>query len=218
MVDNAIHFMNGDEFAFFNQQLAAMVRDGIPLEGALRQLTLDMRSGKLRSELELLENDLALGIPLNQSLEKRDMPPLYVQMVQVGVKGNDLAGVLLLLADYYRQVNSIWTRLKGLMVYPVIVLTMALVLSVALGIFFGRYYTSIASDIGELAGASVTSPLQDHAWWLTGSLAALMLLVLVVLSFPLFGDPCAGVCRHSRKRACHNSRQLPPFLWVVEVI
>ena len=30
--------MNLDEFAFVNQQLAAMLRDGIPLEGALRQL------------------------------------------------------------------------------------------------------------------------------------------------------------------------------------
>jgi len=30
--------MKQDEFAFFNQQLAAMLRDGLPLEGALRRL------------------------------------------------------------------------------------------------------------------------------------------------------------------------------------
>ena len=30
--------MKLDEFAFFNQQLAAMLRDGIPLEGALQRL------------------------------------------------------------------------------------------------------------------------------------------------------------------------------------
>jgi len=32
-------------FAFFNQQLAAMLRDGIPLEGALRRLCQEMRAG-----------------------------------------------------------------------------------------------------------------------------------------------------------------------------
>ena len=40
--------MKNDEFAFFNQQLAAMLRDGIPLEGALRRLCQEMRRGALR--------------------------------------------------------------------------------------------------------------------------------------------------------------------------
>ena len=43
--------MNYDEFAFFNQQLAAMLREGIPLEGALKQLCAGMRSGALRVEI-----------------------------------------------------------------------------------------------------------------------------------------------------------------------
>jgi hypothetical protein len=43
--------MKNDEFAFFNQQLAAMLRDGIPLEGALRRLCQEMRRGSLRDEL-----------------------------------------------------------------------------------------------------------------------------------------------------------------------
>ena len=43
--------MKHDEFAFFNQQLAAMLRDGIPLEGALRRLCQEMRRGELRDEL-----------------------------------------------------------------------------------------------------------------------------------------------------------------------
>src|SRR5438045_9572353 len=50
--------MNYDEFAFFNQQLAAMLREGIPLEGALKQLCQGMRAGPLRVEIDLLEADL----------------------------------------------------------------------------------------------------------------------------------------------------------------
>src|SRR5882757_10209431 len=56
--------MNYDEFAFFNQQLGAMLRDGIPLEGALRRLCHEMRAGSLRDELQALEADLARGTPM----------------------------------------------------------------------------------------------------------------------------------------------------------
>jgi type II secretory pathway component PulF len=34
--------MKTDEFAFFNQQLAGMLRDGLPLEGALQRLGAEM--------------------------------------------------------------------------------------------------------------------------------------------------------------------------------
>ena len=62
--------MKYDEFAFFNQQLAAMLRDGIPLEGALRRLCPEMRRGTLRDELQTLEADLAKGTPMADALHR----------------------------------------------------------------------------------------------------------------------------------------------------
>ena len=91
--------MKLDEFAFFNQQLAAMLRDGIPLESALGQLCSSMRHGELREELEKLRADLANGIPIKQALTARELPPFYVQMIQVGVQSNDLPRVLTLVAE-----------------------------------------------------------------------------------------------------------------------
>ena len=119
--------MNYDEFSFFNQQLAGMLNSGIPLEGALRQLCANMKRGKLRDEFQKLETDLAQGIPLEKALAGRDLPEFYVRMVLVGSKGNDLPAMLTLLADHYQRANSISTRLKGLLVYPMIVLVAAFV-------------------------------------------------------------------------------------------
>src|SRR6185436_9136474 len=107
-----------EELGFLNQQLAAMLRDGLPLEGAIREICQQMGRGELKQELQKLEVDLAAGIPLEQALPARALPLLYVRTVLAGVKGNDLPGVLTLLADYYGQIQSIWVRLKGLMVYP----------------------------------------------------------------------------------------------------
>lgn len=121
--------MNLDEFAFFNRQLAGMLKSGIPLEGGLRELCRGMGDRKMKRELEQLEADLAKGVPVGEALAKRDLPPLYIRMAQIGLKSNDLPGILLAAADYYERSHSIATRLKGLLVYPAIVLAAAIVLS-----------------------------------------------------------------------------------------
>src|SRR5262245_21363813 len=131
--------MKYDEFAFFNQQLASMMRAGIPLEGALKQLCKGLRHGTLRKEVEQLEADLAKGTPLPEALNHRQVPEFYRRMVEIGVRSNDLPGMLTMLADHYHRTNAIWTRLKGLMVYPLIVIVVSLGLTLILSMVFGRF-------------------------------------------------------------------------------
>ena len=142
--------MKLDEFAFFNQQLAAMLRDGIPLESALGQLCASMRRGELRDELEKLRADLANGVPIKQALASRKLPQFYVQMMQVGVQSNDLPGVLTLVADYYQSGNLIWTRLKGLMVYPIILLAGLLGASLIMAFVLGVMRAETRSRTWEI--------------------------------------------------------------------
>jgi type II secretory pathway component PulF len=118
--------MSHDEFAFFNRQLGAMLKSGIPLEGALKQLATGMREGALRSEITQLESALESGTTLPEAIAKRNLPPMYRRMMQIGAAGNDLPGMLNLIADHYERSNSLWTRLKGLMAYPVLVVVVAL--------------------------------------------------------------------------------------------
>jgi type IV pilus assembly protein PilC len=124
--------MKYDEFAFFNQQIAAMLRDGIPLEGALRRLCQEMRRSQLRDELQTLEADLAKGVPMADALKPRQLPELYKRMILVGVKSGDLPGALTMLADYFQRQNNVWTRLKSMMTYPLIVMFVAFLISAVL--------------------------------------------------------------------------------------
>ncbi|MGD0813591.1 MAG: type II secretion system F family protein [Verrucomicrobiota bacterium] len=149
--------MKYDEFAFLNQQLAAMVRDGIPLESALRRLCADMRQGPLRAELEKLEADLAKGTPLREAARARRLPELYRQMLEVGAQSNDLPGILTMLADHYQRRHVIWTRLKGLMVYPAIVLFGSFLLSVFLCLILNTMGRTVF--VSNLFGRSQMSPL-----------------------------------------------------------
>lgn len=159
--------MKYDEFAFLNQQLAAMLRDGIPLEGALKRLCEEMHRGELRNELQALEADLSRGVPMAEALKPRQLPELYKRMLLVGVKSGDLPGVLTMLADYFQWQSSIWMRLKGLMVYPLIVLLVAFILSCFISFLLNNFIWNNFESISNYMGGSLFSSAIQSGLWLS---------------------------------------------------
>lgn len=140
--------MKYDEFFFLNQQLASMLREGIPLEGALKRLCEGMSRGPLRREFETLEADLERGIPFKEALEGRALPPFYLHMLKVGLQTHDFPGMLTLLADYYQKSNVLWTRLKGLMFYPILLLFGCVGLSFWFAHLHGEFAMNLMSQQG----------------------------------------------------------------------
>jgi type IV pilus assembly protein PilC len=177
--------MNYDELAFFNQQLAAMLRDGIPLEGALKQLCRGLKSGALREEMTQLENDLAAGTPLKEALARRKLPEFYSKMVELGARGNDLPGVLILLADHYQRANTLWMRLKGLMVYPVLVILVALGLTAILSIALSQFVRNFEMVHLPFGGNNLPSAGVITAMWMPPVfLAVAAVLIILAVSVP----------------------------------
>ncbi len=171
--------MNYDEFAFFNRQLAAMLREDIPLEGALRQLSTGMRAGPLRTEVEQLEKELSAGIPLAEAARRRQLPEMYRRMLSIGTAANDLPGVLTLVADHYDRANALWTRLKGLLVYPVLVVLVSLGLTALLSFTFSRF---LGHFVQQWMGQA---PMVVTAMWIP----PILLCVVVVLAAAAFSVP-----------------------------
>lgn len=176
--------MNHDEFAFFNQQLAAMLRQGVPLEGALKQLSGGMRDKAVQAEVRELEADLARGTPLREALGRRTLPPLFVRLVEAGAQTNDLPGVLTLLADHYHRTHALWTRLKGLLTYPCLVVLVSLGLTLALSFVFSGFMKNFFGRFpgeSELAQGAFTVV---SVWIPPIFLAILALLAAGALSIP----------------------------------
>ena len=193
--------MKLDEFAFVNQQLAGLLQTSVPLEGALRQLCTTMQRGELRDELDKLGADLAKGVPLKEAVASRKLPEFYVRMLQVGVQSNDLPGVLLQLADYYTRANALWTRLKGLMVYPLLVLIVAAGVSFMLAWLLGALSAEAWAEPMSL-GSRPSSDFQH------GTVLALRWLPTIVLGLAAIVVFC-GVSVPALRR---NLRwRLPPF-------
>jgi len=181
--------MNHEELAFVNQQLARMLNSGIPLEGALRQLCTNMRRGRFRGELEALEADLAKGVPLKEALNTRKLPEFYVKMIQLGAQTNDLPGVLTRVADYYQGAHLGWTRLKGLMVYPSIVLLASLGLSAFVAVIGSTLVsgdTGLFGSLWEGGSAIEIERLLFTMWTPVVGLVFVTLAVVVALMVPAF--------------------------------
>jgi type IV pilus assembly protein PilC len=182
--------MKNDEFAFFNQQLAAMLHDGIPLEGALKRLCEDMGRGRLRDELQALEADLARGTPMAEALPPRRLPEIYKRMILVGVKSGDLPGALTMLADYFQRQNDLWTRLKSMMTYPLIVMFAGFVISLVIASLWNFVIGPSFKDV--FAGMGMTLPAATYfalaslkaIWVFPITLGILFLLAAVVVFQP----------------------------------
>ncbi len=149
--------MKTDEFAFLNLQLAGMLKDGLPLEGSLRRLCATLRKGAMRDEYQRLEADLAAGVPLAEAAARRAFPELYIRMLGVAARSNDLPGVLTMLADYYQKSNLILMRCRGLLAYPVLLL----ILASALSLWFGSLSRIVARSF---AGNGINFNWNQFYW------------------------------------------------------
>lgn len=215
--------MNYDEFAFFNRQLAVMLRDGIPLEGALTQLCAGMKAGPLRFEMERLEEDLARGTPFKEALARRQLPGLYRRMLEIGARSNDLPGVLTLLADHYQRANTLWNRLKGLLVYPIIVTLVSLGLTTLLSVVFGHFLSHF------FARERLPNLMLVSMWAPPILLAAAAILGLVVVStrswrarlrwrLPAFREASLSQLASAMALMLRNGTTLPEALLLAETL
>ncbi len=171
--------MNFEDLTWFNQQLAAMLREGLPLSGALKQLTDSQRHGRLRDEFLRIEADLASGRSLTESVAAGALPHLYVRLVQAGVRSGDLSGALTMAADHYAELSAVWRRTKALMFYPALVILVGFGLSLLLWQLQRSSLEAFAGLIGQPAGGASGFGLMfvPLLFALAGTGFALMLLV-----------------------------------------
>ena len=122
-----------DQFIALNDELAALVRAGLPLERGLRELGQDI-PGTLGETVQVLATRLSHGETLPQALaaERLRFPGVYRAVVEAGLKAGRLSVALEGLAGFARSYADMRRAVGMALVYPLIVLTVAYGLSVLL--------------------------------------------------------------------------------------
>jgi|GEM_PF-159135 len=144
-----------DDVMFFNDQLAAITKAGVPLEQGLRQLAADTGSRKLKRLLSDLVDELSAGTPLEKALEKhrRRFPENYPGVVQAGLQTGDLSGTLYAVAAHLRLKSTMRRSLIELATYPLAILSLALVvISFLMRVVVPQIESMVREFIGDSTG------------------------------------------------------------------
>ena len=121
--------MNTDELAFVNRQLAGMLKAGIPMESGLKKITESMTDSKLKAQLNQLGSRLEKGQLVDKAVVDLDLPETYKRLLALGQASQSMPKVLICVADYYERIGTLATQLRGLAVYPMLILICGIIVS-----------------------------------------------------------------------------------------
>jgi general secretion pathway protein F len=107
------------ELVLITQELAVLLRAGLPLDRSLRILRDTSRRAGLKAVLDQLLRDVQAGKALSEALGRfPDFSPFYLSLIQAGETGGFLEVALERLADYLTAVGEFRQHLLTSLIYP----------------------------------------------------------------------------------------------------
>ncbi|HVZ64357.1 MAG TPA: type II secretion system F family protein [Lacunisphaera sp.] len=137
------------ELAIFTRQLATLLRAGLPLVRALAVLARQQRNAAFRGIIESVAESIKAGATLSEAFGRypRVFERLDVNLVRAGEAGGALEAALDRLARFKEKTRQLNGRIVAAMMYPVIVLTVAVLILSGLLAFVVPKFDQIFADL-----------------------------------------------------------------------
>jgi type IV pilus assembly protein PilC len=138
------------ELVVFTRQLATMIDAGLPLVKSLEVLSSQQNNAKFKNIISLVKEEVESGSAFADALSKhpKAFDSLYVNMARAGEAGGVLDVVLLRLAIYLEKIEAIRRRVKGALIYPAIVILVAILVLSLVIIFVVPTFAEVFKDLG----------------------------------------------------------------------
>jgi len=133
----------------FTRQLATMINAGLPLSDAL-SLIKDQSKGKMRDIIDEILAKIEGGSSLAKALEKEKkiFGDIYLASIRAGEKGGVLEKILLRLADNLEGKKEFVGRVKGAMIYPIIVIIGMILVAIIMMVLVMPKMTVMYAEFG----------------------------------------------------------------------
>jgi type IV pilus assembly protein PilC len=164
------------DIVIFTRQFATMINSGLPLVQSLDILAEQTENDALRKTISEVLYDVESGHTLADAMgkHKKIFSELYVNMVAAGEAGGILDTILLRLATFLEKNDALLRKIKGAMIYPAVIFTVAGgAIAILLAFVIPTFQTMF-----ESAGIPLPLPtriviwmsqfLQDY-WWAVGA-------------------------------------------------
>lgn len=199
-----------DDIVMFARQLATMVEAGIPLLQGLDALQEQVSHPYFKSVIIAVRDDIQVGSSLSVAFAKHHsvFDTLFVSMVKAGEAGGMLSTILDRVASYMEKSLKLQRKIKGAMVYPTVVISMAMLITAGLLIKVVPTFAGIFESLGGNLPTptkiliAISDSLRHYFLWDIGVIVILIIAFtfyqrtesgeLVVdrlkLKLPIFGD------------------------------
>ena len=151
----------------FTRQFSTLQDAGLPILRSLRILEKQMKPSTLKNSLIDVVDDVESGMTLSESMAKhpRCFDRHYVNMVKAGEAGGALEIILQRLAEFKEKALSLKRKIIGAMVYPVVVITIAVLILSFIMIFIIPKFKKMFDEFG-LQLPQMTKTLIDVSMWM----------------------------------------------------
>jgi len=168
------------DLVIFTRQFATMIDAGLPLVQCLDILAAQLDNMAFREVLTKVKQKVESGSTLADALgdHPKVFDTLYVQLVAAGEIGGILDTILNRLAQYIEKNEKLKSKVKGAMVYPSVVLLVAVGVTVVLLLFVTPTFEKMFKDFGGAMPAptqiviDLSKWLQHNGFYLLGVIIA----------------------------------------------
>lgn len=175
------------DLVVFTRQLCTMIDAGLPLVRGLDILAAQNPNKKFKDIILKVKEDVEAGSTFADSLGKHPkvFNNLYVQLIRAGEAGGVLDIVLLRLSTYLEKMDSIKRQIKGAMIYPSVVISVAIIVLSIVIIFVVPVFAEMFKDLGTTL-PKLTQIVVDVSYFMRHNilyiLMALAAIVFLVVS------------------------------------
>jgi type IV pilus assembly protein PilC len=172
--------VKANDFLLFNQQLAALLRAGIPILQAITMLRRRATSVRLRTVLEEVEAAIRGGAALSQAFAAQGatFPRIYTASILAGERSGALDEVLSRYVTYMRRSVGLRRKIRGALAYPAFLLVACLGMVIFLTTFVVPRMSDLFSGFGNDL-PTVTQIVLGLSNWLTGNVFWFAPLVVI---------------------------------------
>jgi len=150
----------------FTRQLSILQDAGLPIVRSLKILEGNAKPGKLKNALMSVVEEIEAGATLSEAMAKNPkmFNRLYVNMIKAGEAGGALEVILQRLADFQERAEALKRKVKGAMIYPAVVITVAIGILVFIMLKIVPVFTKMFTEF-ELELPAATQLLIAMSEW-----------------------------------------------------
>ena len=143
--------VDSKDLVIFSRQLSTLVSAGVPIVQGLSILEEQMESPHLRSVVGEVRSDIEAGLSISDGLKKHPevFPDIYTAMIRAGELGGILDTILERLSGFLEAAEALKAKVKGAMMYPAVLLTVCLGVTVFLLTFVIPTFKTIFASFGR---------------------------------------------------------------------